>query len=84
MQGSIYSFMRFPRVASSKTISVNFHTCSSEFPSYKLEIPTIFNAEDIGLLEKLLTFSSDVGSDERVCISSCTFFLSLFSLAISV
>lgn len=82
MQGSVYSFMRFPRVASSMTISVNFHTCSSEFPSYKLEIPTVFNAEDIGLLEKLLTFSSD-GSDKRVCISSCRFFLSLFSLAVS-
>lgn len=82
MQESVYSFMRFPRVASSKTISVNFHTCSSEFPSYKLEIPTVFNAEDIGLLDKLLTFSSDV-SDKRVCILSCRFFLSLFSLAVS-
>lgn len=75
--------MRFPRVASSKTISVDFHTCSSEFPSYKLEIPTVFNAEDIDLLEKLLTFSSDIGSDKRVCISSCRFFSSLFSLAVS-
>nr|XP_011467404.1 PREDICTED: midasin isoform X1 [Fragaria vesca subsp. vesca] len=64
--GSIYSFMRFPRVASSKTISVNISTGSSDFPSFNLEIPTAFSAEDIGLLEKLLTFSSDVGSNNRV------------------
>lgn len=66
MQGSIYSFMRFPRVASSKTISVNISTGSSDFPSFNLEIPTAFSAEDIGLLEKLLAFSSDVGSNNRV------------------
>ena len=67
MQGSIYSFMRFPRVASSKTISTNISTSSCEFPSFKLEIPSVFNAEDIDLLEKLLTFSTDVGSNNQVC-----------------
>ncbi|XP_040370504.1 midasin isoform X3 [Rosa chinensis] len=67
--GSIYSFMRFPMLASSKTISVNLNTGSSEFPSFKLEIPTVFDAEDIGLLEKLLTFSSDIGFNNRVSVT---------------
>lgn len=76
MQGSIYSFMRFPRVASSKTISVNISTGSSDFPSFNLEIPTAFSAEDIGLLEKLLAFSSDVGSNNRVRYCSHIIFCS--------
>ncbi|XP_050383797.1 midasin isoform X3 [Argentina anserina] len=63
--GSIYSFMRFPRVATSKIISVNINSVSSDFPSFKLDIPTIFDAGDIELLEKLLTSSSDVGSINR-------------------
>lgn len=64
-QGSICSFMRFPRVSASKSISVNLNTGSSKFP-YNLEIPTIFNAEDISLLEKLITFSSGVLTNKMV------------------
>ncbi|ONI15461.1 hypothetical protein PRUPE_3G044200 [Prunus persica] len=68
IMGSICSFMRFPRVSASKSISVNLNTGSSKFP-YNLEIPTIFNAEDISLLEKLITFSSGVLSNKMVSVT---------------
>lgn len=66
--------MRFPRVSVPKTISIDLNSGSSEFP-YNIEIPTILNADDISHLEKLITFSSGVLSDDMVCIASYNLFL---------
>ncbi|TQE13576.1 hypothetical protein C1H46_000907 [Malus baccata] len=68
LMGSICSFMRFPRVSVPKTISIDLNSGSSEFP-YNIEIPTMLNADDISHLEKLITFSSGVLSDDMISVS---------------
>jgi hypothetical protein len=65
-QGTIYSFMRFPRGHPSKSISVNLNSMQPELPSYDINIPANFCAADIKLLEKLVTFSRDDAVDKKV------------------
>ncbi|KAL4625562.1 hypothetical protein ACB092_05G035400 [Castanea dentata] len=64
IMGTIYSFMRFPRVFPSKLISVNLISTQPQLLSYDIDIPTIFSAADMTLLEKLVTFSNGVAVDK--------------------
>lgn len=52
--------MRFPRGSSSKSVSVKLNTMQPEPPFYDIDIPTSFCAADVSLLEKLVSFSSDI------------------------
>lgn len=60
--------MRFPWASVSKTIGVNLNSELLEFPSCELEIATNFHAADIGLLEKLVSFSSEIETEKMVRI----------------
>ncbi|KAG7997478.1 hypothetical protein I3843_01G213100 [Carya illinoinensis] len=64
VMGTIYSLMRFPRGSSSKSVSVNLNTMQPELPFYDIDIPTKFCAADMSLLEKLVSFSSDIAVDK--------------------
>lgn len=60
--------MRFPWTSASKTISVNMNSELPEFPCCELEIAINFHAADIGLLEKLVSFSSEIETQKMVRI----------------
>lgn len=66
--------MRFPRGFPSKLISVDLISTQPQLLSYDIDIPTIFSAADMTLLEKLVTFSNGVAVD-KVVWSSFNFFL---------
>ncbi len=66
LQGTIYSFMRFPRGFPSKLVSVNLSSTQPHFPSYDIDIPTNFSGADMSLLEKLVTFSNGIAADKMV------------------
>lgn len=65
--------MRFPWASASKAISVNMSSELPEFPSCELEIATNFDAADISLLEKLISFSSEMVDEKMVCIHVTVF-----------
>ena len=85
MQGTIYSFMRFPRGFPSKLISVNLSSTQPQLLSYDIDIPTIFSAADMTLLEKLVTFSNGVAVDKVFCTSFNSFLIDkLVSFDVSI
>nr|POE97497.1 putative inactive poly [adp-ribose] polymerase sro1 [Quercus suber] len=64
IMGTIYSFMIFPRGFPSKLISVNLGSTQLRLLSYDIDVPTIFSAADMTLLEKLVTFSNGVAVEK--------------------
>ena len=73
--------MRFPRGFPSKLISVNLSSTQPQLLSYDIDIPTIFSAADMTLLEKLVTFSNGAAVDKVVCTSFNSFLrINLFHL----
>lgn len=65
----IYKLMCFPRAASCKFISVKYDIGLDMHPSYRLDSGTGFYLADLGLMEGLVTLSSGIAADKKVCTS---------------
>lgn len=59
--------MRFPRASSCKFISVNYDLGSDMRPSYRLDFGSGFYLVNMGLMERLVTLSSGIATDKKVC-----------------
>ncbi|KAK2975328.1 hypothetical protein RJ640_013841 [Escallonia rubra] len=64
--GTVYEFVRFPRGCASKAVSIMDESRQGKFSSTCIKFSTNISAIDINLLEKLVTLSRDVNTDETV------------------
>ncbi|KAJ7963223.1 Midasin [Quillaja saponaria] len=65
---TIYTVMRFPRGASSKSISVNYNNGLNGIPSYNVDFAADFHSVNMGLLENLVALSNGTNSDKTVSV----------------
>lgn len=65
---SVHSFMKYPRVCESKTVSVEINFGVGNSPSYLIDYPTSTRSMDMNwnLLEHLVTSAKDGNSDDTV------------------
>lgn len=65
---TVYSFMRFPRIFSSKAVSVKIENWQKKLTSGGVEWPSDIVALDLKLLENLVVFTRDVNSDRATSV----------------